>query len=171
MRHDVAMCSRSTRDGRQVTIRTATAEDVPSITVLVNEAYVVERFFKVGDRIDAPRVGALLETGIFLLLEREGQLAGSVYLDVREESGRIGLLSVRPSEQGRGLGRRLMDAAEDYARARGARGMELRVVNLREDLPPFYRKLGYVESGTEPFSDPAEATRPCHFVVMTKPLP
>ena len=63
-----------------------------------------------------------------------------------------------------------MAAAEDYCFRKGARHADLRIVNLREELPPFYRHLGYVESGTEPFSEPAEATQPCHFILMTKPL-
>lgn len=46
--------------------------------------------------------------------------------------------------------------------------MDLRVVNLREELPAFYRWLGYVEDGTEEFP-PSEVTKlPCHFIRMTK---
>ena len=48
--------------------------------------------------------------------------------------------------------------------------MDIHIVNLREELPPYYRRLGYVESGTLPFSDPDRASRPCFFIVMTKPL-
>lgn len=151
-------------------IRTATAADVPVLTDLINQAYVVERFFKVGDRITADGVSALQAKGAFLLLERDGTPIGAVYVELRGTSGYIGLLSVRPGEQGRGYGRALMDAAEDHFRSRGATRSELRVVNLRDELPPLYRKLGYVEAGTEPFADPSEATRPCHFIKMIKPL-
>ena len=80
------------------------------------------------------------------------------------------MVSVDPERQGSGYGRALMAAAEDYCLRNGARHADLRIVNLREELPPFYRRLGYVESGTEPFSEPAEATQPCHFILMTKPL-
>lgn len=151
--------------------RAATGTDVPALTTLINQAYVVERFFKVGDRISEEGVRALLRTGAFLLLERDGELVGSVYVEIRGTSGYIGLLSVRPDEHGRGYGRALMAAAEAYSAAHGATESELRVVNLRQDLPPFYRKLGYVDAGTEPFADPSEATQPCHFVKMTKRLP
>ena len=69
------------------------------------------------------------------------------------------MLSVDPQRQGGGYGRALMAAAEEYCRRNGARLADLRIVNLREELPPFYRRLGYIESGTEPFSEPAQATR------------
>ncbi len=151
-------------------IRSATDADIPTLTDLINQAYVVERFFKVGDRITAEGVRTLRAKGTFLLLEEHDAPVGSVYVELRGASGYIGLLSVRPGEQGRGYGRTLMDAAEAHSRSQGANQSELRVVNLREDLPPFYRKLGYVDSGTEPFADPSEATRPCHFVRMTKSL-
>jgi hypothetical protein len=44
------------------------------------------------------------------------------------------------------------------------------VVNLREELPPFYRRLGYVESGTENFPTGKPTHHPCHFLKMSKPL-
>lgn len=151
-------------------LRTAIPTDVPALTTLINDAYVVECFFKRGDRITEDGVRDLQGKGAFLLLDEDDQLAGAVYVELRGPSGYIGLLSVSPRHQRRGFGRVLMDAAEEYSRANGAILTELRVVNLREDLPPFYRKLGYADAGTEPFADPSEATRPCHFVRMTKPL-
>jgi len=48
--------------------------------------------------------------------------------------------------------------------------MDLRIVNLREELPAFYRKLGYMETGTEPFPSDLDTKLPCHFVNMSKPL-
>lgn len=48
--------------------------------------------------------------------------------------------------------------------------MDLRIVNLREELPPFYRRLGYVETGTAPFQEEIKSKLPCHFVLMSKPL-
>ncbi len=150
--------------------RVATADDVPILTRLINAAYVVERFFKVGDRIAADGVLALQGKGTFMVLEHHGAPVGSVYVELRRDRGYIGLLAVDPARQGSGFGRALMSAAEDYCRSAGARHADLRVVNLREELPPFYRHIGYVECGIEPFSDPAEATRPCHFVLMTKSL-
>ena len=55
------------------------------------------------------------------------------------------------------------------ARDAGCIALDINVVNLRTELPPFYKKLGYVEMGSAPFTDP-RATRPCHMIVMTKDL-
>jgi predicted N-acetyltransferase YhbS len=150
--------------------RIATPSDVSSLTRIINAAYVVERFFKVGDRITADGVRSLLAKGTFLIREGANGPVGSVYVEVSGERGYLGLLAVDPDRQGGGHGRALMNAAEDHLREAGARFVDLRVVNLRNELPPLYRHFGYVESGTEPFSDPAEATEPCHFIVMTKRL-
>ena len=150
--------------------RFATASDVPALTSLINAAYTVEHFFKAGDRIDEAGVGAMQAKGMFLILEREGAPVGSVYVELRGMRGYLGLLAVDPARQGGGAGRMLMAAAEEYLREHGAAVCDLRVVNLREELPGFYRRFGYVECGTEPFSDPDEATRPCHFILMSKPL-
>ena len=82
----------------------------------------------------------------------------------------FGMLSIDPARQRQGAGRRLIDAVEARARERGCRFMDIHIVNLREELPPYYRRLGYVESGTLPFSEPERASRPCFFIVMTKRL-
>jgi GNAT superfamily N-acetyltransferase len=150
--------------------RIAAASDLPTLERLINAAYVVERFFKVGDRIDADGLRALQAKGTFLVLETDGHPVGSVYVELRGDRGYIGLLAVDPARQGAGFGRVLMTAAETYCRDHGALHADLSVVNLRAELPPFYRHLGYTDCGTEPFTDVEQATQPCHFMLMTKPL-
>ena len=84
--------------------------------------------------------------------------------------GYFGLIAVQPAQHGRGVGRTLVEAAEARLLGAGCRAVDIRVVDLRTELPPFYRRLGYVETGTAPFSDPQKATRPCHFILMSKTL-
>jgi GNAT superfamily N-acetyltransferase len=154
-----------------MTIRTALPGDARAVAALISLAYRVEDFFKIGDRTDEDDVRARMGKGDFLLLEDAmGTLAGCVYVSVRGETGYFGMLSIDPARQGQGLGRRLIGAAEDHCRRAGCREMELEVVNLRTELPPFYRRMGYVESATRAFPDHERAKLPCHFIVMTKPL-
>jgi predicted N-acetyltransferase YhbS len=80
------------------------------------------------------------------------------------------MLSVEQDVQGRGIGRRMMQQAEDFARRAGHVAIDLRIVHLREELPPYYRKLGYVETGTEPAPDFPGVNIPIHFVLMSKSL-
>ena len=49
-------------------------------------------------------------------------------------------------------GRKLVEASEAYARNHGCAHMDLHIVNVREELPAFYRRLGYRETGTEEFT-------------------
>ena len=151
-------------------MRQSSTADIDVLAGLINAAYVVEQFFKNGDRIDPAGVAALMERGVFLIATNPVDAAGCVYAEVRPNGrGYFGLLAVHPNWQGHGLGRRLVDAAEGHCRQAGCTAMDLRIVNLREELPAFYRRLGYVESGTEPYKD-GDATRPCHFVLMSKVL-
>ena len=154
-------------------VRRAAGADVPAITRLINRAYRVEDFFVDGDRIAEREVAALAEANQLVVLDgAAGGLAAAIQVrvDPAGERGYFGLLSVDPDFQGLGLGRRMVAVAEALCEAMGCRTMALRVVNIREELAPWYRRLGYRETGAiEPFTDP-RAKRPCHFVEMAKPL-
>lgn len=152
-------------------IRMATEADLDQLLTLINSAFDVERFFKVEDRLDPASLRDYFEKGSFLVMEERGKLTAAVYVERSDDRAYLGLLSVDPAEQKRGLGRRMTAAAEEFAREMGAHFMDLTVVNLRTELPPIYEKLGYRVTGTAPF--PAKqmpVTQPCHFICMSKEL-
>jgi GNAT superfamily N-acetyltransferase len=73
-------------------------------------------------------------------------LAGCIFLDDRGDHAYVGKLAVEPSLQGRGIGRRLMEAAENEARRRGKRFLELQTrVELIANHATFAR-LGFRET-------------------------
>jgi GNAT superfamily N-acetyltransferase len=150
-------------------LRTAQLADSENIARLVNAAFRPERFFIDTDRTNPEKVHALLQKGEFLLAEKDA-LAGCIYVELRGERGYFGLLAVHPARQRSGLGARLVAAAEEYCRAAGCQFMDLTIVNLRTELPGFYHRLGYVESGTLPFPSDQQANQPCHLVRMSKRL-
>jgi GNAT superfamily N-acetyltransferase len=151
-------------------IRLAEATDADAIAHLINAAFRPARFFTDEDRTNPEEVRSLMTKGKFLLAHDAGALAGCVLVELRGDRGYFGLLSVDPQRQRSGFGRDLVAAAEDYCRTTGCRAMDLRFVNLRKELPGYYRRLGYHETGTEPFTAAVPTTEPCHFIVMSKPL-
>ena len=155
----------------QLSIRSAELADAPQITSVINAAFkIAEEFFIDGNRIAQAEVEELLGKGAFLLAEAGDKLNGCVYVELRGERSYLGLLSVDPTTQQGGLGSRLMTEAEKYCRERGSQSMDILIVSLREDLPSFYQKRGYVESGTTPFPPDIPTKIPCHFINMSKPL-
>jgi GNAT superfamily N-acetyltransferase len=153
-------------------IRFAEEPDLPTLMALINQAFLVETFFIQGNRLTPEDTLAYFKKGRFLLAEETSALAGVIYVELRGDRGYFGLLSVDPTRQKSGLGRRLIAAAEEFAREVGAHHMDITVVNLRTELPPFYRKLGYTENGTEPVRPDMipRLLQPAHFIKMTKPL-
>ncbi len=167
-------------------VRRATVADAPALAALINRCYAVESFFVDGDRTNAAEVARMIERETFLVLEYAaepaatadhtagptravsytGGLAGAVYVERR---GYFGMLSVAPELRHFGLGKRLVRIAEAYCEALGCKTMELKIVNVREELGRWYRSLGYHEVGTAPYTHrPVKV--PCHFVEMRKDL-
>ena len=144
---------------------------MPAIVDLVNAAFAVEKAFVDGERTSVEEIQRLLQLGVFLVADGEsgrGPIA-CAYVEQRGFRAYLGMLSVEPSRQGTGVGRQMMTAIEQYCRGRRVRAIDIRILSLRPELPPFYRKLGFVEEGTAPYENP-KSTKPGHFILMTKEL-
>jgi GNAT superfamily N-acetyltransferase len=154
-------------DLENVRIRRAESADVDALSALINIAFRVELPFIEGDRINPDGVREYMKKGKFLVAEDSVDLAGCVYVEIRGARGYLGLLGVEPRRQGTGLGRKLMNAAEEFFRTANCVAIDLRIVSARAPLPAFYHHLGYVETGTAPLP-PVKV--PCHYILMSKML-
>jgi len=83
-----------------------------------------------------------------LLGERGGELLACCHLEKQEDSCYFGMFSVRPTLQGGGIGKRMMNEAERIAREdwRCAR-MEMTVISVRDELIAWYERRGYRRTG------------------------
>jgi ribosomal protein S18 acetylase RimI-like enzyme len=155
-----------------VTLRAAIESDSAEMIEVVNAAFEEEAFFVNRPRTHAAQLAEHFRSGHFLLAHQGSELVASVYYEVRGERGYIGMLAVRPGHQRSGLGRTMMQAAEQALRSLGCGIAELSVVSVRTGLPPIYRKLGYREAGVE---EPHEELRqkltmPIQLIKMEKQL-
>lgn len=147
-------------------LRPAQPGDAERLVQVINaafrqaEGYIIDR-----DRVDLELIHSLLAKGEFLIAEDGSALAGCVYLERRGDRAYLGLLSVAPERQKSGVGSMLMREAEQRCAKAGCR-----FIDLRKDNHAFYKRRGYVETGTEPFRPDLETKLPCHFVNMSKPL-
>jgi len=156
-----------------VSIRIAIGADIPAIVALVNRAFEVELFFLNGDRTNIANVTEMMAKGEYLLAETPNfGLVGTVYFEKRGSRAYFGMLSVDPALKGTGLGRLLIETVEAHARNHGCIVMDITVVNLRTELPPYYRRFGYEISGELPPPEPMRlrSKLPCHLVRMSKSL-
>jgi len=151
-------------------VREASQADAPRIVSLINRAFAVEHFFKSGDRTNPEQVQQMMQDGKFLLLMERDEMVGCMFVKVAGERAYLGTLSVDPARQKSGLAGRMMREAEDYCRNAGCKALDIRIVNLRTELPAIYRKFGFVETGTQSAEVIKNATQPIHFITMSKPL-
>ncbi|HUR97852.1 MAG TPA: GNAT family N-acetyltransferase [Pyrinomonadaceae bacterium] len=154
----------------EFTYRNAAKSDAEALVVLINRAFEVERPFFTNSRVSLAETLEHFEKGTFILAEAGGNLAGCNYVELRGESGYFGLLSTDPNYQGRGLGRKLVEQAEEFCRRGGCSVMRIRVLNHRTELPPFYENLGYATAAVEEVEQVPTARMPYHFIVMEKKL-
>ncbi len=154
-------------------IRLATEADIPRLVPMINAAFTVETFLE-GTRTDLERLTAYFRKGEFLLAEdASGRLIGSIYTELRPPRGYLGMLAVAPAHQRAGHGRTLMAAGEEHLRGKGCVAVDICVIAWRTELPPIYRKLGYVDTAIEDFQ-PSQKLKPgvppCQSIIMSKPL-
>ena len=153
-------------------IRLATAADRPQLIPLINAAFAIETFLE-GTRTDDHRLAAVMQRADILLAEdSSGQILASIYAEIRGTRGYLGMLAVDPTHQRSGLGKQMLAAAEDLFRARGCQAINITVLSLRPELLPIYKRLGFIETGTEDFHIPRTLKdgQHCHCIKMSKPL-
>lgn len=159
----------------------AAPEDAPALKTLLEAAYrgdsARQGWNHEADILDDERIapgeleGLLADPEVTIITARDGAvLAGCVAVTRKGAAlAYLGMLCVRPALQSGGLGRRLLSAAEDHARAHGIAAMEMTVIESRAALIAWYERRGYVRTGkTRPFPVPRDP--PITFVVLEKPL-
>ena len=111
--------------------------------------------------------------GKFLLHEHPaGTLIACVYLETTPDSRcYLGLLSVLPEHQGKGLAPQILSVAEDFACHANCHTIWLRTLSARvPPLRPFYERFGYTLLEMTPLPPLLHPQIPCEFVVMQKRL-
>lgn len=143
-------------------VSVASDADLEAIATLVNSSFrgdssragwTTEADLVGGQRTDpetlrddlAARPGSVLLT----MRDEPGEaLLGSVWLEPKTpELWYLGMLTVRPDLQSRGLGRRMLEEAERYAVAHGARRIRMTVITVRDTLLEWYERRGYIRTG------------------------
>ena len=83
--------------------------------------------------------------GLFLVVRQEGRIVGYVSLLWRRgfRNLRVYSIAVDPLLRGQGVGRRLLDAAREYARERGLDLLSLEVHTTNEGALKLYEEYGF----------------------------
>ena len=172
-----------------ITIRDAAAADIPDLHRLIESAYrgessragwTTEADLLDGQRTDPEDLADILADPAQTLLTawRDGELVGCILIaDRGQGTGYFGMLSIRPTLQGGGLGRRLVEAAHAALAERfGARRARISVLPQRETLIAWYERLGYQRTGETlpfPYGNPRfglPKRDDLYFVVMERDL-
>ena len=145
-------------------IERASTADIDRLHRLVESAYrgetskagwTTEADLLGGQRTDTEELAEILaDPDQYMLVMREDEaLIGSILItDKAEGRAYFGMLTIDPQRQASGLGKTLLSAGENAARAFGASVMECQVIRQREELIAWYARHGYVDTGdTRPF--------------------
>jgi ribosomal protein S18 acetylase RimI-like enzyme len=143
----------------EFTVRPATEADAEALVVLVNSAYrgetskagwTTEADLLGGQRIDLEKMRESIagEGSVVLVHDGEGEPLGCILLERTGDEAYVGMLTVKPTLQGSGLGRGLLEAAERWARDRwGARAIHGTVIAQRPELIAYYERYGFQRTG------------------------
>ena len=133
------------------TFRRATLEDTAECGRIcfeafnsINDAHNFPRDFPTHE-VSAGLIGMLIgHPGFYdVVVERDGKVIGSNFMDERSSLLGIGPVSVDPSVQNQGIGRQLMQHVIDRGTARNAAGMRLVQVGFHNRSLCLYTTLGF----------------------------
>lgn len=167
-------------------ITKANIEDIEALDKLIHSAYRGESSKKGwtseadllgGIRINEQGLSETLETpktSIYKYSEN-GKILGCVMLQEKENSLYLGMLTVSPDLQGGGIGKKMLNFADIYAREKQLPKIEMTVISVRSELIAWYERHGYVRTGeTKPFPmhDPncGEPKQFLEFIVLEKEI-
>lgn len=146
-------------------ISLASIEDIPDLLVLINRAFrgpesrlgwTHEVDLIEGDvRITEEELRSLMlqsETILVKYVNDLKEIIGAVYLKLENAEIYLGLLSVKPSEQGSGIGKQLLQYAKSIALQHKCTAIKMRVISKRTELIEWYQRHGYTATGEiQPF--------------------
>ncbi len=165
----------------------ASVSDIISIKDLLNTAYrgeeskqgwTTEADLIAGDiRADEAMLQQVLQQSgsVFLIYKDEQQkLIGCVNLQQHADKLYLGMFSVSPQLQGGGIGKKLLQAAEDYGRHLQMKAIYMSVISRRTELINWYMRQGYADTGErKPFIEDGitgKHLKPLEFMILEKPL-
>lgn len=146
--------------------RIAKLSDISALHTLVNSAYrgesshqgwTTEDELVGGQRTDPDTLRTLLEdtqkTVLVIFEENQpNEILGCVLLEFLDSYAYLGMLTVKPNLQARGLGRALLGFAEAETKTRGYSQIKMSVIRERQSLLDWYFRRGYQLTGeTKPF--------------------
>jgi ribosomal protein S18 acetylase RimI-like enzyme len=143
---------------------TATINDIQELVLLINSAYrgehskkgwTTEALLIEGDRMnEASLIQMMNEPGVLIrkCVTNEGVLVGCVYLETQQKELYLGLLTVSPDQQAKGIGKIMLSDGEEIASKQALSGIVMDVVSLRPELIDWYIRRGFHLTGrTIPF--------------------
>jgi ribosomal protein S18 acetylase RimI-like enzyme len=153
---------------QELHFRHATTADIPALVDLVTSAYrgevsrqgwTTEADLLDGQRIDPEVLLADIQRprSSVIIAERDGAMVACVHIAEDGGAGYLGMFSVRPDGQARGLGSRVIVEAERHAREElGLALMRMTVIDVRDELIAWYERRGYTRTGIKkpfPYGD------------------
>ena len=167
-------------------LATATPADAARLARHVNAAYrgdtarqgwTTEADLLDGQRIDEEGVLEMLALPgavLLLCLSETDELLGSFHAQAKGTLLYLSMLAVNPAGQARGVGKFLLQTAEDYGRWHGCTTSKMTVISVRTELIAYYERRGYHRTGTtKPFpTDPRYGLprQPLVLLVLAKAL-
>ena len=168
-------------------IEIASTRDVVQLVNLLNRAYrgddsrqgwTTEAHLIAGDvRTNEASVKEVLEKKDSVILKytsSEVGITGCVNLQQHSRKLYLGMFAVTPQLQGAGIGKKLLFAAEEYARQKQSVSIYMTVISVRSELIDWYKRHGYADTGEKkPFEEDGVSGRhlqQLEFVVLEKKL-
>ncbi len=156
-------------------------ESIKALCQLINNVYHDNEdalIDKSNPRTDLNQLKMIMNKKQLLIAKQNHEVIGCVQVSFLNENTSIfAMLVTNPIYQSQGIGKKLVQHAENYAKQNGCTKMHLKLLTpkewiheQKEFLKNWYERMGYIRQYDVPFENEKFYVTPCRFTLYSKEL-
>lgn len=132
---------------KDMQIRRAMDDDISVLVPLINEAYSYINETSGGSRTNEIHLHEKMNESDYYVVVDANKIVGVFYLKKIDNSLSFGMFAIEPAHRGKGLGKKVVEAIEKFAKSSDMKSLEIDRMSASPWLKEYYENYGFSDTG------------------------